>query len=999
MERFEQFLNPAPAYRARPFWAWNGKLDEQELLRQIGVLQQMGFGGFFMHSRTGLETQYLGDEWFRLTRECTREGVARGLQPWIYDEDRWPSGPAGGLVTKQPQYRRKYLTLTLHGQKPLPEAPLALFAGQVEGLCIAPGWRQIQSGEEARPGETILAFCVHTMQPQDVYNGFTDSDRLSLAATERFLEVTHRQYAARCGAEFADIVGVFTDEPHRGMIFSDFSDPGAERNWSLPWTDDLPEAFTAAYGSDLIAQLPALYLQPGGKAIARVKWQYMELVQRLFIERFLMPIQTWAHENGKTTTGHFLHEDTLMAQAVPCGSMMRCYPWLDEPGIDNLSEYSFTPWAVKALESVARQLGKPWKLSELYGATGWQMRFEDYKYVGDWQTILGINVRCPHLSWYTMQGEAKRDYPGAFLHQATWYREHAALETYFARLATASSMGTPVCDTLVLHPVESLWCQIHPGWANGLSPTDAAIQSLERKFTRVFDWLMESQTDFDYGDEGLLSEHAATEPDGTLRVGRMRYRRVVVAGCVNLRATTLALLQAFRDAGGTLVFLGMPPQYVDCQKTESCWTLAGRSTQLPLQRAAVVDFFRAGQKSVSILDEAAAHDLYLQLRRAESAWIAILWNKSRRSAHTRVPIRIPEGLHAQLWDCLTGQRYALVVTNGCVHLDFAPGQEAVLYLTAEDTPLPPVRQASWEPPDLLSQVERYTLDEPNVFVLDGAKLWLEGDLLSQEDEILNLDRTLRKKLGLKPRGGEMVQPWAQKAAEPRRVNIELCYRIPVEKCPQTPVYLALEELPDMRLRINGQAVPLHKEDMFWVDRCFSVYRLPQEVWRVGENELSLSACYHENSGLEAMFLLGGFGVWFRDGRPTIGKLPPRLKIGDLVRQGLPFYSGKVGYTFRLPRGGGFALRLAKVGGSCASATCHGQTQLIPWPWHTPVWEQATAEEALEIVVVLNRRNTFGPLHRFPRKQPHISPDSFTCDDVSRYCLYPTGLLKRPALER
>lgn len=88
-------------------------------------------------------------------------------------------------------------------------------------------------------------------QPQSVYNGFTDSDRLSLAATERFLDVTHRQYAARC-TEFSSIRGVFTDEPHRGMVFSDFSDPGEERRWSLPWTDNLPEAFEAAYGEPLL---------------------------------------------------------------------------------------------------------------------------------------------------------------------------------------------------------------------------------------------------------------------------------------------------------------------------------------------------------------------------------------------------------------------------------------------------------------------------------------------------------------------------------------------------------------------------------------------------------------------------------------------------------------------------------------------------------------------------------------------------------------------------
>ena len=100
----QEFHNPSAAYRGKPFWAWNGKLEEQELLRQIDVLHEMGFGGFFMHSRTGLQTEYLGEDWFRLTDACIKRAQELGMEPWIYDEDRWPSGCTGGLVTKEPPF-------------------------------------------------------------------------------------------------------------------------------------------------------------------------------------------------------------------------------------------------------------------------------------------------------------------------------------------------------------------------------------------------------------------------------------------------------------------------------------------------------------------------------------------------------------------------------------------------------------------------------------------------------------------------------------------------------------------------------------------------------------------------------------------------------------------------------------------------------------------------------------------------------------------------------
>ena len=101
--------NPPSDYRGTPFWAWNAKLDPAEIREQVRVFHEMGLGGFFMHSRTGLATPYLGKEWFDCVRAAVDEAKALGLQPWMYDEDRWPSGAAGGLVTRNRRYRRQQL--------------------------------------------------------------------------------------------------------------------------------------------------------------------------------------------------------------------------------------------------------------------------------------------------------------------------------------------------------------------------------------------------------------------------------------------------------------------------------------------------------------------------------------------------------------------------------------------------------------------------------------------------------------------------------------------------------------------------------------------------------------------------------------------------------------------------------------------------------------------------------------------------------------------------
>ena len=97
------FENPTSEYRGTPFWAWNCKLDKEDLLWQIDVLKEMGFGGFHMHSRAGMATPYLSDEHMALIKRL-RGKVPRQKRcwRWLYDEDRWPSGAAGGLLTQGP---------------------------------------------------------------------------------------------------------------------------------------------------------------------------------------------------------------------------------------------------------------------------------------------------------------------------------------------------------------------------------------------------------------------------------------------------------------------------------------------------------------------------------------------------------------------------------------------------------------------------------------------------------------------------------------------------------------------------------------------------------------------------------------------------------------------------------------------------------------------------------------------------------------------------------
>lgn len=58
------FKNIPKKYRPIPFWSWNEKLDPEETKEQIRIMDSVGIGGFFMHARGGLQTEYMKDEWF-----------------------------------------------------------------------------------------------------------------------------------------------------------------------------------------------------------------------------------------------------------------------------------------------------------------------------------------------------------------------------------------------------------------------------------------------------------------------------------------------------------------------------------------------------------------------------------------------------------------------------------------------------------------------------------------------------------------------------------------------------------------------------------------------------------------------------------------------------------------------------------------------------------------------------------------------------------------------
>lgn len=1001
-ERQRVFENPTREYRGKPFWSWNGKLEEEELKRQIDVFSKMGFGGFFMHSRTGLETEYLGEEWFELINQCADYGAKRGLESWLYDEDRWPSGSAGGLVTKEEKYRAMFLEADLFSKQEWNDSLRIDGTAVVFALDLTDGIfgrkRILEENDLLREGETAARFHIRYSSCNDNYNGYCYLNTMNREATEAFLAATHEQYRAHCGKRLGkEIRGVFTDEPHRGGVFTNFGE--GEYN-AVPYTPGLFEEFEKRFGYSLKDNLPELFFRKKQAELSKVTRDYFELCQELFLECFAIPIADWCRENHMLFTGHVLHEDSLCCQAVMQGSLMRFYEYMDYPGLDMLCDWKTFYWAAKQVDSVARQLNKKKVLSELYGCTGWQMDFASYKYAGDWQALFGVNLRCPHLAWYTMKGQGKRDYPASIGAQSTWYPEYHYVEDYFSRIHAAIDGKKAICSLLVLNPVESVWARAYSGAFERLVGVDPEIQRLEKQYASVFYWLAEKRIDFDYGEEDILARYGQVS-NGWLTVGACSYDRVLVAGIDTLRSSTCALLETFAAAGGQVIFAGEIPEYVDALPSRRMVQLAETCIKIPFEKEAITAACKSGTEVE--IEGLGTERIYARIFGDKTERMVFLLNMDRKQAHPALEIDLGEGLYAERWNPRNGEvcetPHRIMDGHVRISLDLEEGGERLYRVTKERRTLQPEKRFHRTEKIPLPERFPYRLTEENVCVLDRAEVWTDSGKHLERREVLKADMALRTAYGIPFRSGNMLQPWYQakyqRGGGKPLDGVALDYKVEIGTL-QVPITLVVEDLEHLKgICINGTAIE-RKSSGKWIDVCFDRIAIPQNLLQQGTNIIRLQMDYTPMSGIEAVYLLGNFGVELTGEIPVLTALPEQLSIGDITKQGLPFYSGSVIYELGKAAAAEdeVLVELNEFGGSLVKVI--GDTDEIVA--FAPYSAMVKNLKALEVVT--NRRNTFGPFHLKDKYADGYSPRSFVTegeDWTEEYVLYEQGLLQQPCI--
>ena len=1002
----ELFKNPTSEYRGTPFWSWNCELDKAELLRQIDCLKEMGFGGFHIHSRPGMTTEYLGDEFMELVKACSDKADKEGMLTWLYDEDYCPSGTAGGMVTKNNAYRLKTITFTvtpcesgtaeefLQSGKPY---LIACFDLQLNNDGTIKEYKKIDQTAEA----TGTKWYVYMKMPDRQVCDYVDT--MNKEAIREFINITYEGYKKAVGDKFGKSVpAIFTDEPK--VPIKEVKELSHDlKDVSLPWTQDFADTYRDAYGDDITDYLPELVWELSNRAPSLARYRYHDHISKRFTEAFVEQCGNWCKENSLALTGHVMGEDTLFSQTKYVVEAMRCYKSFEIPGIDMLRNAVHLSTA-KQTQSAVHQYNKEGMLSELYGVTDWTFDFRGYKFQGDWQAALGVTVRVPHLSWVSMKGVAKRDYPASISYQSPWYKEYSYIEDHYARLNTVLTRGKPDVKVGVIHPVESMWLCHGPRdlvWSD--------IQDMENNFKNIIETLLFGLIDFDFICESEMPSQYNETSDSTLKIGSMQYDAIIVPNLRTIRHTTLEILTEFQSRGGKLIFVGNCPSCIDGMVSIGAENLFEKSYRTLTASNELLDML-SSERFLTIFNGngTPTNNLIYNLRDDnENKYLFIANAKQSITGINPIvnPIKIIINgeYQPQIMDTLTGEikNIDYEVKNGktiisyTLHMSDSLLLQLGKYTEANNIKAVKDSRILTKTVDYRSSVE-YERDEPNVAVLDMAEYSYNGTDYESCEEVLRIDKKTRKDLyNAGPYYGKI---WKL----PKDKTIDYVYlRFKILSEFEAECALAYEEAEQVTL--NGTNIPI-TDDGYYVDTGIRKMALPK--LKCGENIIIIKAPISRRIRVENYYLIGDFDVKLTGCNCIIQKPSKHISFGSIVHQGMPFYGGNIVYKTKINTPEcDIKLRVSEYKGALLRIYVDGEDKgpLVFDPYIKEISNLSCGEHTIEIKFFGNRKNTFGMLHNCDETQKYRYFDPTAWYTTGErwsydYCLTEIGIMKSPVIE-
>ena len=469
--------------------------------------------------------QYLQSEANWKTLE---QGIAAcrqlGLVVWLYDEEGYPSGAAGGLVlAKDAQYEA---------------AEMAYDAARDEPFVLRRAYEYTHAANNYHAARR--------------YANLID-DR----AARCFVELTHEAYRRRLEPFFGDTIqAMFTDEPsliavNLGQIpeparsrvrVADPLDPNVPSLPSVPWCYDLPDRYRERYGQDLMPQRRSLFVGDTD-ADRQVRRQFWQLIAELTADRYFGAIQKWCHANRVASSGHTLHEESILHHVPLEGNALKALTRMDIPGLDMLSSdpaaVIHSGWLTAALPSSAAQLnGSRRVMTEISDFSqkmsgGGPASLPDMQAAAAWQAAWGVTE-------FTL-------YYGTEDRPAETYRAYG---DYVGRLNAILKPARFDRRVLLYYPIYDLWAEYLPmAEPLRLESQSPRARQIVASFMQLGRTLQRSQIPFALTDHEHLAK-AQIDGEAACGSGPVNSNPWSFRKASNCRRTSAAVVARFQQSGG-----------------------------------------------------------------------------------------------------------------------------------------------------------------------------------------------------------------------------------------------------------------------------------------------------------------------------------------------------------------------------------------------------------------------------------------------------------------
>ena len=932
-------------YQPVPFWSWNDRLKSDHLQQQIRDMNDVGMGGFFMHARGGLETEYMSEEWFEAVQASVDEAKRLGMNAWCYDENGWPSGFAGGELLKDSANWAHYLTFEV--KDCFDPAALAVFTLHD---------RKLQRVTAPVAGETSYQ-CVYDCTNSSV------TDILNPRVVDAFIEATHERYYERFADEFGKtITGFFTDEPQyfRG---------------NTGYSPMILEVYPQRYGADPLDMIGSLFVDCEGAEGFR--FRYWRLMNELFTENFAGRIYKWCNDHNCQLTGHTVEERSMAWQLTCCAGVMPFYEYEHIPGIDCLARDEVTTEiAPRQLSSVAQQLGKKQTLTETFGCCGWDVTPLELKRLADIQYVNGVNMMCHHLYPYSIRGQRKRDYPAFYTGQNPWIRELDKFNAHYTNLGYLLAETREEAPVLMIHPMHSAYLTFDRRRA------DKSVAELDKSFEDLAERFGAACIGHHYADERLLEKYGSVS-GSTITLGQCSYECVVIPDMRNLDSSTVSLLKDYVAGGGKLYLAGNAPDLMD-----------GESADLSfLQSNVTFEELTVAYGHFSRIDSPVRATL--RCSDNDSFFYATNLSLTESQAITFLLPFAGAFVFDPMTKACTPLCFRKTETGIAVDLNMAPGESMVIFRddTAESAQAP-IPVSTVMP---LSKEMKLAVPAVNAMTLDNAQLSYDGEVYTEMQPVMAIsDRLLRE------RTNRTV--WLRYCFNAEYIPAEMHLEVETLSNAElfvngTRVHFTETGVLDHTF-VRGDIAPLvHPGSNEIVMKL--CYHQSQHVYDVfngfyygnGEITETLVNCLSYETNIEAVYLFGQFSVlsdkeYVRDihqtrittGNFTIAPPVTAVNAEDITLQGFPFFRDtmvletEVELTdtdWRLRCNGRLQCVKVWVNGSCAGLMLFND--ILDLHEYLQV-----GTNILRLELTASNRNLLGPFHISYNPEPFgVGPDTFS----------------------